>query len=151
MSSGPRGSTPEKRDQRSLVDRRCLLDFGRSDRSRYQRRRGWRFWGRGSKQLRIRERSCLSILPNSPVLHRMGRSARIYLAFLSGNLALRVPGMGVDGRGDLLTSGFPRRLQDGLADAEGQCEIRQHSPRVLHVPFVLVCLEVPFDGGDLGR
>ncbi len=55
--------------------------------------------------------------------------------------------MGIDGRGDLLTSSLPRRLQDGLADAEGERKVRQYSPGVLHIPFVLVRLEVPVDGG----
>ncbi len=59
--------------------------------------------------------------------------------------------MRIDGGRDLLALGLIWRLQDGVAQAEGQGQIRERMPRILDEVLVLVRLEAARDHGTIRK
>ncbi len=59
--------------------------------------------------------------------------------------------MRIDGGSNLLTARFPRRLEEGMANAEGDCEIGLHAPGILHIPLEFIGAEMAIKECAVGK
>ena len=110
-------------------------------------RRRWRNAARSCSLTWARSLACRSSGP-------LGAKCRFWLvdlALQSRGLALREPGVRVDGRGYLLPIRLVGSLQNSMADAEGQGQVGADAPGVLQVVFKLIGLEVAVDEGAIAE
>ena len=74
----------------------------------------------------------------------------VYFSMERGCVPLLVPCIGIDGGRDLLPILLVGSLEDGVAEAKGDGQVRPRSPGILDIPFKFICLEMPIDEGPIG-